>query len=203
MRLQNYLTEMSMRQINVEDIVTKKYVDDLGLDSSSLEGYLYDYKYQNDIDEDEDDDDITETPEFLQFVQDQLEDSFYEAKYEIENTIKNGYITIFRDMTVKPKWFDKLEKHKHLGIYWSWDKQSAEAHWGKFDSGHRTIKMVSKIKEKYVDWQDTFELNINPTLGSEEREIRLFKNTPIKLDAIYVDGEEFDISKIKDKVFRA
>lgn len=202
MRLKDYLTEMSMKQIDVSDIVTKKYVE--ALDTSDLEGYLYDYKYQADIDDNElDDDDIIDSPEFLEFVQSELETRFYEAKYDIERTTKNGYITIFRSMTVKPKWFEKLEKHKHLGIYWSWDKQSAEAHWGKFGSGHKTIKLVSKIKEKYVDWQDTFELNINPTIGSEEREIRLFKNTPIKLDAIYVESKEIDISNIKDKVFRA
>jgi len=201
MRLQNYLTEMSIKQIDMKDIVTKKYIE--ALDTPEIEQYLDNYKYQNDLEDDDFDDDIMESPEFLEFVQGQLEDSFYEAKYNIERTIKNGYITIYRDMTVKSKWFDKLEKHKHLGIYWSWDKMSAEAHWGKFDSGHRTIKMVSKIKEKYVDWQDTFELNIHPSLGSEEREIRLFTNTPIKLDAIYVGGKEFDISNIKDKVFRA
>lgn len=192
-----------MKQIDVTDIVTKKYVD--ALDTSPLEGYLFDYKYRFDIEEtdDFDDDDIMESPEFLAFIQDQLEDRFYDVKDDIGRTIKNGYITIFRDMTVASKWFDKLEKHKHLGIYWSWDKSSAEAHWGKFDKGHRTIKMVSKVKEKHVDWHDTFELNIDPSIGEEEREIRLFKNTPIKLDAIYVAGKEIDISKIKDKVFRA
>ena len=203
MRLQHYLTEMSMKQIDVKDIVTKKYVE--ALDSSALEGYVYDYKYQNDIEEDDDfdDDDIMETPEFLEFIQDMLEDRFYEAKSDIADTIKNGYITIYRSMTVKPKWFEKLEKHKHLGIYWSWDKMSAEAHWGHFEKDYRDVKLVSKIKEKYVDWQDTFELNINPSTGYEEREIRLFKNTPIKLIAIFAQGEEFDISNIKDKVFRA
>jgi hypothetical protein len=154
-------------------------------------------------DDDIDDDDIMASPEFLEFVQGELEYKFYEIKVDIEGTIKNGYIIIYRDMTVKSNWFDKLEKHKHLGIYWSWDKSSAEAHWGKFEKGYRTIKLVSKIKEKYVDWHDTFELNLNLSLGEDEREIRLFKNTPIRLEAIYVKGKEFDISNIKDKVFRA
>ena len=193
-----------MRQIDVADIVTKKYIEQLGF-RDGLEGSLDCYKYQNDIEETDefDDDDIMESPEFLEFIQMELEERFNEAKYDIERTIKNGYITIYRSMTVKPKWFDKLEKHKHLGIFWSWDKMSAEAHWGKFEKDYRTIKLVSKIKEKHVNWQDTFELNIDPTIGYEEREIRLFKNTPIKLSAIIVKGEEVDISNIKEKVFRA
>jgi len=205
MRLkQHLLIEMSMKNIDISDIVTKKYVKDLEF-SDSLEGYLYDYKYQNDIEDDEelDDDDIMETPEFLEFVQRELDSSFYDVQYNIERTIKNGYITIFRSMTVKPKWFEKLDKHKHLGIFWSWDKQAAESHWGHFDKGHREIKLVTKIKEKYVDWIDTFELNIQPTTGEDEKEIRLFKNTPIKLLAIIDGGKEIDISSIKDKVFRA
>lgn len=205
MRLkQHLLIEMSMKKIDISDIVTKKYVKDLGF-SDSLEGFLYDFKYQLDDDPDDelDDDDIMETPEFLEFVQSELEARFYEVQNDIGRTIKNGYITIFRSMTVKPKWFEKLDKHKHLGIFWSWDKQSAEAHWGHFEKGHRDIKLVSKIKEIYIDWVDTFELNIQPTTGYDEREIRLFKNTPIKLFAIIVDGKEIDISSIEDKVFRA
>ena len=118
-----------------------------------------------------------------------------------------------RDIVRNPSllWIDSQDSfivedkkaHKRLGIYWSWDRTAAEAHWGKFDKGYRTVKLISKIKEKHVDWHDTFELNINPSIGEAEREIRLFKNTPIKLNAIIVDRKPIDISKIKDKVFRA
>ena len=41
------------------------------------------------------------------------------------------------------------------------------------------------------------------SVSAKLTEIRLFKNTPIKLNAIIVDGKPIDISKIKDKVFRA
>lgn len=203
MRFKEYLIEMSMKQINVSDIVNKKMIS--LLDSSQLEGYLYSYKYENDIEEEDDfdDEDIMDSDEFIEFVQDQLEDRFHDVQYDIGATIKGGYITIYRDMTVKSNWFKNLEKHKHLGIYWSWDKGAARAHWGKFEKEYKTIKMVSKIKEVHVDWLDTFALNLDPSIGEDEREIRLFKNTPIKLDAIWLGGKKIDISNIKDKVFRA
>ena len=171
-----------------------------------MEGYLEEFKDYKNIDEDDEDydeDEILASSEFLNFVEDQLSNDFQNVKYDIGRTIKNGHIPIYRSMTVKSNWFKNLKKHKHLGIYWSWSKHAAESHWGHFGKDYREIKLVSKIKENYVDWIDTFQLNIMPGTGYEEKEIRLFKNTPIKLDAILVGGKPIDISEIKDKVFRA
>ena len=208
MRLERYLIEMSMKSIKVKDIVTKKYID-RELDIPDLEGYLDDYKTRElgydwtgmEDDDLPDDDEIMETPEFIEFIQYELEDAFENVKNMIP--IKNGYIPIFREMTVRADWEKNLKKHKHLGIYWSWDEHAVEAHWGKFAKGYRKILLVSKVKEKYVNWFDTFQLNIQPSMGEMEREIRLFKNTPIKIERLYIKGKEVDISEIKDKVYKA
>jgi len=208
MRLQRYLTEMSIKSVKIEDIVTKKYIKNL--DTSDLEGYVLDYKVRElgydwsgieDNEDDLDDEEIMETPEFIEFVQYELEGILWHVKDMIP--IHKGYVSIFRKMTVRSNWEKNLKKHKHLGIYWSWDEDAAEAHWGKFAKGYKDILIVSKVKEKYVNWIDTFELNIHPSLGEEEREIRLFKNTPIKIERLYIKGKEVDISEIKDKVYKA
>lgn len=213
MRLKQYINEMSMGQIDISQIVNKDYID--GLDTSPIEGFLYMYKYtelqMNDPDddyEDEDgniieDEDLVETPEFFEYVQSELESKFEDVKYDIGHITKGGWITIYRKMTVDPKWLNNLKRNKHLGIFWSWDKHAAEAHWGSFGKGHREITLISRVKEIHIDWVDTFQLNISPSTGEEEREIRLFKNTPIKLIAVWVEGENMDISEIEDKVFRA
>jgi hypothetical protein len=150
-----------------------------------------------------DDEDIIETPEFVEYVQSELESKFEEVKYDIGYITKNGWITIYREMTVDPRWLNNLKRNKRLGIYWSWDKHAAEAHWGSFGKGHRSILLVSQVKEIHVDWVDTFKLNIHPSLGEEEKEIRLFKNTPIKLLDVYVEGEKMDISEVEGRVFKA
>jgi hypothetical protein len=51
-----------------------------------------------------------------------------------------------------------------------------------------------------VDWQSTFKLHTYP-IYSEEREIRLFKNTPIKIKSISINDEVVDISVLGDKTF--
>ena len=59
-----------------------------------------------------------------------------------------------------------------------------------------------EIHEKYIDWITTLEMNMNP-FYTEEREIRLFKNTPIKIKALSINDEDVDISFLNDKTFFA
>ena len=60
-----------------------------------------------------------------------------------------------------------------------------------------------QIPEKYIDWNQTIEANIDPQIGDDEKEITLFKNTPIKIEALWIDGKDMDITPIKDKIFKA
>ncbi len=67
-----------------------------------------------------------------------------------------------------------------------------------------TVTVVSEIKEKYVDWIDTYRLNMDTSLGDMEKEIRLFKGTPLKIIRIYDDkGNDLDLTPIKGKTFKA
>ena len=43
---------------------------------------------------------------------------------------------------------------------------------------------------------------MNPSY-EDEKEIRLFKNTPLKLISIKIDNEKMNISSIKNKIFKA
>ncbi len=208
MRLKHYLTEMSMKSVKIENIVTKNYLKH-ELETTTLEGFLWDYKSSHNITDDEIEDehgseeDFMETEEFMDFVRELLEDRFEDVKYKIGQITKGGYITIFREMTVKPNWEKNLAKHKRLGIYWSWDEGAAEAHWGSFGKGHKNILLITKVREKYVDWIDTLTVNIHPSY-EEEKEIRLFKNTPIKIERLFINGKDYDLPpEIQNKVFKA
>lgn len=208
MRLKQYLTEMPMKSVRIENIVTKNYLKH-ELDTPDLEGFLWDFKSRYNITDDEIEDehgseeDFMETEEFMDFVRELLDDRFEDIKYKIGRITKGGYITIFREMTVKPNWEKNLAKHKHLGIFWSWDEGAAEAHWGTFSKGYRNILLITKVREKHVDWIDTFMVNIHPSY-EEEKEIRLFKNTPIKIEGLFINGKEYDMPpEIQNKVFKA
>jgi len=136
----------------------------------------------------------------------------YEAEYKfdevinmISDQIKNDNIEIFRIITVGKNWIKHLEKQgNHLGIYWSFDEDAAEPHWG-YNNSKKQIKALIKslIDQKYVDWVRTIRANLTLSTGEEEKEITLFKSTPLKISSISINDEEQDISKIKNKIFKA
>lgn len=151
------------------------------------------------------------THDFLKHLKDAYEDDFNinqihedldNITYKISDNIENGKLTIYRIIMVDDEWFSHLQKEgKRLGIYWSWDETAAEAHWGHNSSSKtNTVLLTSVIDEIYIDWIETLRLNIHP-FYLDEKEIRLFKNTPIDLVSLQINGEEF-IDKI-DKDFIA
>jgi len=117
---------------------------------------------------------------------------------------RDGLVHIWRVMTVRKDWIEHLAKDgKRLGIYWSWEKDSAHAYW-KDTSKPRKAVVKSSINEEYVNWMETVALNMHPSLGFDEAEIRLFKNTPIKIERLHVDGKEVDLPpEIRNKIFKA
>jgi len=64
---------------------------------------------------------------------------------------------------------------------------------------NKTI-IEAEIDEKYVDWKTTFELNMHSNY-SEEKEIRLFKNTPIQIKSIKINDKEINILILGNKTF--
>ena len=151
---------------------------------------------------DADEDDLVETDRFKKWIKYEVEYRIDDAIDAIKEHINNGMITIWRKMTVDDKWLKNLPTTgKRLGRYWSWEEGAAEAHWG--DGTNNKITLETTVREDYIDWQQTIEANIDPSLGEDEKEITLFKNTPIKINRLLVNDKEIDISKIKDKTFKA
>ena len=119
-------------------------------------------------------------------------------------------IRIWRAMTVSDDWIEHLvSQGKHLGIYWSWDKKAAYAHWGSrgrlghMNRNHRA-KIQAVVDENAVNWPVTLAINAD-SLAEVEREIRLFKGSPVKIEKIWIDGEEVDPlpKRILRKTFKA
>lgn len=68
-----------------------------------------------------------------------------------------------------------------IGVCWSWDHIKAAAHWGK---GNFEVKIKALIPFSAIDKNLTFFLNMNPTLGEDEAEIRLIENRSVYVISI-------------------
>jgi hypothetical protein len=148
---------------------------------------------------------IKDSADFKNYVKYDLEYKFDETVHNLASHITDGKVSMWRVILVKPEWIQHLSQYGgRLGIYWSFEKNAAEPHWGfkSQEKPHYALMQIS-VKEEYIDWISTVEANIRPDTGEEEKEITLFKNTPIKISAIWIDDKPQDISKIKDKTFKA
>lgn len=201
-KLRNLLTEKSFNEFNVDDILTDKYVKN-HIESGESDILIHWYQQQYDM-EDVDEDEITSSEEYFNFIKDELENHLYTAMDNIYDKIDyhSDKIRLYRAMTVDDNWLNHLKKEgKRLGIFWSYESSGAETHWGD-NSKNNTAIIEIEIDEKYVNWVETLQLNSHPNYH-EEQEIRLFKNTPIKIERIIINDEEVDISEIQDKIFYA
>ena len=68
-------------------------------------------------------------------------------------------------------------KRRGIGVFWSWDESAAEAHWGNFGKGYQKYVIHAQVQESDVDWEATVWVNLDPSLGEEEKEIRLKEGT--------------------------
>lgn len=204
LKFENFINESSFNDILYNNIVilTDKYVKNIIRTNDIIVDYLYQYISSEGLDED-DIDEIRESEDFFNYIKTELENMLETATYNIENCIdEDGYIKIYRAMTVDENWLEHLaKKGKRLGIYWTWDFKCAEPHWG-YSKNKKIAIITAIIDEKYINWKDTMELNIDFNCG-DEHEIRLYKNTPLEIINISIDDEDIDISFLENKTLIA
>ena len=199
------LFEGSVYNIKVKDILNDESIEHFLNDSFNEETFLFNYINELglnlDIYEDiEEVEELKNSNDFKNYIK-------YEIEFRIENiidTIKQQLtnkdtLILYRKMIVEQNWLENLKEGNRLGIYLSWEKEAAEPHHGyNQENKNVDLLLVIEIKEEYVDWINTIRLNIQPT-SEEEKEIRLFKNTPIKLIRLEINGKEKNIPKLTFK----
>lgn len=203
------INEASINSIGNEDILTPEYIKQVEM-SDNFERFVEYYQYEyalTDVDREE----IENTPDFKNWFKYELMNRYDDAVDRISEKIKpDGNIDIWRRITVddeESRWINHLaDAGKHLGIYWSWDERAAEAHWGNA-AHHNDALIKSSIKEEYIDWRNTIYANMDISLGEDEKEITLFKNTLLKIEELYIDDNDVMTSEfastIKNKTFYA
>lgn len=200
-----FINELALASIKPEELVSNDIIKQWIDDEIVCDNLIYGYAQENYEDPEEliDSETFRDSKEFYNWVK-------YELAYKFEDVIdnfksgiiKDDHIRIWRVITVKDNWIEHLEKFGgRVGEYWAWSKGNAEAHWG-FGAEKNTARIESIIHVDHVDWVETINLNANPSY-EEETEVRLFKNTPIKIVGLEINNEPVDISRIKNKTFKA
>jgi len=214
--IKKLLREGLMAEVSINDVSAKNFnIDEIIkhwlFSSPETPVHLFKYEMQDDYNlsneekeslMDADEDEILDSERFKKWIR-------YEAEYRIENAleeigykINGGVITIWREMVVDSKWIKSLAREgQRLGKYWSFEQGAAEAHWGGV--GEHKIQIQTSVREEHIDWQETIEANTDLDIGEDEKEITLFKNTPLKIEALTIDGKDFDVSGLFNKVFKA
>jgi hypothetical protein len=196
---ENFITESLLTSVNLDSILTPSFVKGM----AAKDEYFMDlYKREEQL-TDVDDEDIDQE-DFLNWLE-------YDLRYKLEElisvykneVIQNGKVTVWRAMTVTSSWLDHLEREgKHLGIYWTWDPDAADTHWGDYSKTSKVL-IEAEVPENGVDWEKTLITNVEPFTGDDEKEITLIKGVPLRILSIEMDGELQDISNIEDKTFFA
>jgi len=194
------ILEKHLTQVNFREVATKTYIDTQ--DSRDfLNAYAIDYAYEETreiLDPDDDLSDITSSEDFKKWLIYELEIKFEKLYYDIfEDLIDlDGYVILYRSMMVDDNYLNKLQNGeiRRIGRYWSYEFEGAEPHHGyNSEDKQNEIVFETKIKEEFIDWIETFRLNLEHSYYNEEKEIRLFKNTPLNITTILWNG-----TKIQD-----
>lgn len=133
--------------------------------------------------------------EYYENLTEIISERFYDIIDDISNCVENTK-TIYRSITVS-KDIDLFKLCDNpLGIYWTYDKESAEPHWG-YDTNKQKIIFTGEIQNSYdVNIEQSILLNLDPNIGEEEKEIRMFVDRPILLISIESNDDIIDINRL-------
>ena len=111
--------------------------------------------------------------------------------HELEKVVEitDSGVVCFRSLLVDDlaEFTESLNQGKLIGNFegigtcWAWHEHKAEAHWGK---GSIEVVLKGIIPFKYIEEESTMWLNLNPSLGREEAEIRVQSGKAIEIISI-------------------
>lgn len=170
-------------------------------DSDNFEDNIGFSNHENFLDELEEEDLSLEEIENLfnkeveKYAYEYFQDRIYECTYDIEEKIEGRHIILCRAIVCNRKRFIKNCESDHfpgysgIGVYWSWDHSKAEAHWADSKNGSELVEIFAKVAITDINWDETILLNLSPSLGIDEAEIRLHEGAQV--DIIKIDDEEY------------
>ena len=199
------LIESELNNLTADDIVTDKYIKDNLLDSDDADFLFNQYKNENNVDYETDFDEFEKDKgnldDFHNWLKYEFEYRFKDQQSLYKSLFSGGRLTLFRAMNVNKEWLKSLSQpNVKLGIYWAYEEDAAEAHWGSRDTEDAVLQ--TSVTENEVDWENTFLANLHPSLGEQEKETRLDENAKIHLEALWINNKEIKLNKkIKSNIY--
>ena len=109
----------------------------------------------------------------LEHLRDEMEELYDAAVDRVTSELHEQ--DCWRDVTL-PKGTDPTQ-HDGLGIYWAYEEDAAEAHWG--EPGKVVVRYRARIDLARVDRAGTIWANTFPRIGEDEAEVRFYVHAPI------------------------
>lgn len=194
---------LSFDLISFDDIVTQTFIHKQ-LESDLVEYYVTNYQQLTEPDN-KNNAKILKSADFIDWLKDELSDKIDIVEPIMRSLIHDGKITIYRSITTDDKWFTNLLKSKrNIGTFWAYDAEAAEPHWGYDNTNAKNIVLIkSTIDITYVDWVNTFQLNIDIDL-EDEHEITVLDGSPIQIEELTINNKPVQVSpELKNKIFYA
>lgn len=149
---------------------------------------------------------IKNSVHFAKYFALRLKDSLHETverlDMDMNNKLAQDRIPIYRSIKVSDEWIDRLSSGRmtRLGTYWSYTREGAQPYWASSDELNEVI-LEARIDYKNVDWVMTYLMN-SQTFGiPQETELRLLKNTPIKLiRAFKINRDDYSLDVDYEKI---
>lgn len=216
--------------ITVDDIVTPEYVKymlsearDTGAESTLLinfklreyhDPYFYPegIHYSDRAAQQRYDMELLHSEAFIDFVTAYLQERFEDVYYRLRNAIdEDGDVEIFRGMRVPMDWPERVVQYGgHVGICWSMDVGCTRSYdTASFEGSGAILKkhdwvlgivLHAYVPEEYIDWVDTFWHQMHPDYGDEEKEIRLFRGTPLSVENACLSLNDVSSSRVAAEV---
>lgn len=130
---------------------------------------------------------------YKKFEQEHFEESIEEngLYYALSDVDENGNLSIYRSIIYHDddeSYFKTALQYKNLGIYWTFESNKAEPHWG-YSNKASAIEVIyhAKVNMSSINWPMT--LVVNAWTSKEEKEIRLNEGALVEVYAIQVDDE--------------
>lgn len=168
----NLFESFTLDDATIERAIANLYhnIDWSGGDGEIVVNELAHYGYE---DEEFDRNDPAFRNAFHRWAYHRIDDAYGDIDYHITGDT----IEVWREITAPRNW---TPANRHPGVYWSYDKDAAEAHHGSFGSGHVKWLIEAIINVRDIDWVATLAANANPSLGSE-KEITLAGERPVHI----------------------
>jgi hypothetical protein len=114
-----------------------------------------------------------------------LDNAVYYVDYMLDAEKEDGVI-LYRSLTAAGH---KGIRFEGVGVYWAYDANCAEPHWGEYGEGHDTYVLTCVVRPENIDWEGGFVAFL--AFGEEECEVRVDPGAPILITEI--DGEPLDV----------